>query len=140
MAISRLNNEGYYDPTAYAALTEIETGEREARGGLPFQLGSNFVYICSPYRGDVATNITNAQQYCRIAFCSGKIPIAPHLYLPQFLDDNNEAERKAGLSLGIEALKLCTEFWVCGDVISQGMSQEIAAARRHKIRIKHIEG
>lgn len=45
------------------------------------------VYICSPYRGDTETNIRKAQQYCKQAIKENHIPIAPHLYFPQILDD-----------------------------------------------------
>ncbi len=44
MTISKYNAEGYYDPTKYAALINIEMEEKSAR----FR---PLVYICSPYSG-----------------------------------------------------------------------------------------
>jgi hypothetical protein len=139
MSISRKNSEGYSDPTTYAALTNIEREERMARGGSPPCPPWRAVYICSPYRGDTERNIANARRYCRLAYNRGRIPIAPHLYLPQFLDDDDANERAAGLLLGIEALKLCSEVWVFGTVISDGMRGEIAEAKRRGLRIRYIE-
>jgi len=75
MAISKYNAEGYYDPTTYAALINIENEEKRAR----FR---PIVYICSPYSGAVESNIFNARRYCRFAVDRGCIPIAPHLVLP----------------------------------------------------------
>ena len=42
MGVDKFNAEGYYDPTAYDALTNIERREKEARTFRPL------VYICSP--------------------------------------------------------------------------------------------
>jgi len=86
------------------------------------------VFICSPYRGDVARNIENAQHYCQIAIKAGKIPIAPHLYFPQFLDDNDPTQRRIGIFYGLELMKLCDEVWVFGKEMTEGMRQEIAHA------------
>lgn len=51
------------------------------------------VFICSPFRGDVKGNTEKARRYCRKAYESGCLPVAPHLLFPQFLDEMNEAER-----------------------------------------------
>ena len=83
MSINKFNSEGYYDPTAYEALTNIEKEERALRAFRPI------VYICSPYAGDVATNVENARRYSRFAVDMGYIPIAPHLLFPQFLNEDS---------------------------------------------------
>jgi len=57
----------------------------------------------------------------------GCIPIAPHVYLTQFLDDTIPAERDIGLKMGLELLGLCDEVWVYGEP-SEGMRSEIQAA------------
>jgi len=44
------------------------------------------IFICSPYRGDEKKNLENVKRYCRDAAYDG-IPIAPHLYFTQFLDE-----------------------------------------------------
>lgn len=48
MGINKFNCEGYYDPTAYEALTRIENEARKLRSFRPV------VYICSPLSGDLA--------------------------------------------------------------------------------------
>ena len=89
------------------------------------------VYICSPLRGDAEKNIIKAQNYCREAMLlfPGIIPIAPHVYFTQFLDDGKSAERRAGMDAGIELLRLCQEVWVYGMANpSEGMKAEIKKA------------
>ena len=56
-----------------------------------------FIYICSPCRGDMEKNITKAQGYCReaVELFPDVVPIAPHVYCTQFMDDTN---RRSGLS------------------------------------------
>lgn len=46
------------------------------------------VYICSPCRGDYENNIQRAKEYSRAAVKKGVIPVTPHIYLTQFMDDN----------------------------------------------------
>lgn len=87
MGINKFNCEGYYDPTAYEALTRIENEARKLRSFRPV------VYICSPLSGDLEGNQEKAVRYCRFAVDAGYIPIAPHLYFPQFMDDANPRER-----------------------------------------------
>ena len=79
MSINKFNSEGYYDPTTYEALTNIEKEERALRAFRPI------VYICSPYAGDVTATVENARRYSRFAVATGYSPIAPHLLFPQFL-------------------------------------------------------
>lgn len=87
------------------------------------------VYICSPYRGNVWENTRAAQQYCRDAYEHNCIPVAPHLYLPQFLDDDIPTERDLALRIGLRLIDYCNEVWVHGDNISIGMKGEIEYAQ-----------
>ena len=57
------------------------------------------VYICSPCRGDYENNIQRAKEFSRAAVERGCIPITPHIYLTQFMDDTVPAERELGLSI-----------------------------------------
>ena len=50
------------------------------------------VYICSPCRGDYENNIQRAKEFSRAAVERGCIPITPHIYLTQFMDDTVPAE------------------------------------------------
>ena len=129
MAISRRNSEMYDDPTAYEALTRIEI-EEERRRVRPL------VYICSPYSGDVQRNTFNACRYSRFAVKSGYIPVTPHLMYPQFLNDNDPAERDLGLQFGNALMDRCAEVWVFGSQVSRGMKAEIERAKRRHYKIR----
>ena len=85
------------------------------------------IFVCSPYRGDTETNTQNARRYCRLVMEQGGIPFAPHLLFTQFLDEENATERKQGLRMGMEMLKLCDELWAFGEP-TEGMRMEIAQA------------
>lgn len=92
------------------------------------------VFICSPYRGDVEGNIKKAAAYCRMACEKGYMPIAPHLFFTQFLDDDIEAERALGISMGMDLILLCEEVWVFG-YPTEGMAAEISFANGCGIKI-----
>ena len=93
------------------------------------------VFICSNYRGDVETNVENALYWCKEATNQGYLPIAPHLYFPQFLDDDIPSERELGIAWGIDILSDCDELWICSKDISDGMKREIEYARTQGIPI-----
>lgn len=97
---------------------------------------STAAYICSPYRGDTERNVAYAQELVKYALTLGCVPICPHLYLPQVLDDNNPAEREQGLQAGLELLQLC-DVLIVGERygISEGMQAEIDRATSHGIPI-----
>ncbi|MEG1520363.1 MAG: DUF4406 domain-containing protein [Clostridia bacterium] len=92
------------------------------------------IYVCSPLKANVKIglsyfkNLSNARRYCRFVYKQGAIPIAPHLYLTQFLDDEHPVERKDGMDMGLELLSICDEIWVFGNYISYGMREEISTA------------
>lgn len=132
MSINKFNSEGYYDPTTYEALTSIEQEERSARAFRPI------VYICSPFAGDIETNISAARRFSRFAVDSGYIPIAPHLLFPQFLNDEKLEERQLGLFFGNVLMSKCTEVWVFGEHISNGMDAEIKRAKRKGYPIRYF--
>ncbi len=132
MGISRYNSEQYADPTAFEALSVIETEERALRKFRPL------VYICSPFAGDVDTNIEAARRYSRFAVGNGYIPIAAHLLFPQFLNDSNAQERQLGLFFGNVLMSKCSELWVFGDYISAGMEDEINFAKRKNYTIRYF--
>lgn len=132
MSINKFNSEGYYDPTTYEALTNIEKEERALRAFRPI------VYICSPYAGDVEANVENARRYSRFAVGAGYIPIAPHLLFPQFLSDDNPKERQLGLFFGNALMSKCSEVWVFGSRISSGMEAEIRRAKWKNYRLRYF--
>jgi len=132
MSISRYNNEGYPDPTTHDALSNIEQKTKAVRAYRPL------VYICSRFSGDVTGNIANARKYSRFAVEQGYIPLATHLLFPQFLNDNDIAEREMGLHFGNVLMSHCSEVWVFGESISAGMDAEIRRAKRKNYRLRYF--
>ena len=132
MSIDKFNAEKYYDPTAYEALTAVEKEEKAKYVYRPI------VYICSPYAGDIDANTDAARRYSRFAVESGCLPITPHLFFPQFMDDTNPEERKLAFDLNYILLNKCSQLWVFGDYISSGMDTEIENAKHKKIRIRYF--
>ena len=106
-------------------------------------------YVCSKYRAknevELQQHIRDAVEACRKVHERGNIPIAPHLYWPRFLDDNDPQDRDYGIAAGLEALKRCDEMIVIirqegpeEEWISQGMQAEIAAAAKMGIEPQFI--
>lgn len=128
---NKYNAEGYYSPTEYEALTNIEKEEKAA----------NFrpiVYICSPYSGNVNHNIEMARKYCRFAVDKHYLPIAPHLLFTQFMNDEIPEERETAIFMNFVLMSKCAEMWVFGDVISKGMQSEINRAKRKNMMIRYF--
>ena len=133
MNIERRNSEGYADPTAFEAMTKIAEEEKAK-----YPAFRPLVYICSPYSGDIETNVEAAKRYSRLAVDKGFIPLTPHLLFPQFLDDDIPEERELGLFFGNILMSKCREMWVCGDRVSSGMEAEIARARQKNMIIRAV--
>ena len=88
-------------------------------------------YVCSPYRGDVARNVKYAQELTGRAVRRGLVPITPHLYITQALDDNDPAERALGMEAGLHLLEPCKYIMIGGRYgLSEGMRHEIERAHR----------
>ena len=96
------------------------------------------VYIASPYAGDVPKNIEFAKAACLYAMEQNCTPVAVHLLYPQFLNDNDLAQRSAGLTMGHRVLLACDELWVCGEHISSGMAAEITEAEKLGIPVRKV--
>lgn len=104
--------------------------DKEARKYRPL------VYICSPFQGDIAGNTRKARRYSRFAVDKGAIPLAPHLFFSQFMKE--ETERELALFMGMVLLGHCSELWVFGGRISDGMKAEIAKAEKKQMRIRYF--
>ena len=132
------NSESYPDPTAYEAIKNIELEEKRKAKIKSGEWFMKWIYIASPYKGEIEENIKNAKKYATFASKRTFVPMVPHLYLTQFLDDSVDKEREAGLALGLQMLKRCHEIWVFGEYISSGMCAEIEFAVRHNIPIRYF--
>lgn len=80
--------------------------------------------------------MARARTYCRFAVDQGAIPIAPHLLLPQFMEE--ETERDLAMFMDIAILSKCKELWVFGEPTA-GMQTEIAYAERKSMTIRYFD-
>lgn len=97
------------------------------------------VYICSPYSGDVEGNRKRTVEFCRFALEAGQIPLAPHLMFPQFMTDDDQEQRELALFMDIVLMGKCSEVWVLGERISEGMVAEIAKAKQRRQRVRYFD-
>ena len=95
------------------------------------------VYICAPLGGTVGKNLENAILYTKYALKRGVAPITAHFYA-LCLDDDNPRERALGMSAGMSLLWYCDELCVFGNVISNGMKEEIKFCENLRIPIKRV--
>ena len=97
------------------------------------------IYICSALRGAMEENIRKARCFCEyVGRDYQAIPIAPHIDLTQFLDDNNAEARAFGINAGLSLLSVCDELWYFGDQVTRGMADEICYALGHDIPVKYV--
>lgn len=132
---NKFNGEGYPSPTEYEAFTRIEKEEKAAAKAAAFR---PIVYICSPYAGDTVKNTENARKYSRFAVDNHCLPITPHIYFTQFMDDNIPEERDTAIFMNWVLMSKCAELWVFGDMISSGMKAEIKRAKRKHMKIRYF--
>lgn len=94
---------------------------------------NDLVYICSPLsaptKQGIRMNMEKAAYYAGlVSGVTGCRAIAPHSFLPEYLDDSIPEEREAALAFGLSILKLSKAVIVCGNRISSGMRGEIRLA------------
>jgi hypothetical protein len=92
------------------------------------------VFVSSPYRGNVPRNVAVARAASRMVFEAGHVPVVPHLYITQVLDDDVPADREAGIAAALELLARCDEIWLFGEP-SEGMQMELDEATRLQIPV-----
>lgn len=95
-------------------------------------------YICSPLHAEdvagIRRNMLAARAYARAAEINcGIVGVAPHAYLPEFMNDNDPDQRRMALRIGLDALERCQAIYVCGNRITSGMSGELLRACALKI-------
>ncbi|WP_406714224.1 DUF4406 domain-containing protein [Trueperella pyogenes] len=130
VGFSPRNVEGYLDPTAFKALKHVRRAEYGYRP---------LVYICSPYSGDVEANLGVARAFCAHAVASNKIPLAPHLHYPQFMNDNDPSERELAMFFNRVLLSKCEAIWVYTARVSAGMRAEIEWAHHLELPITYFD-
>ena len=96
------------------------------------------MYVASPVRGDIEENLKKANRYCEYVAGCGHIPICPHLAWQGFLNEDIPGNREKALAMGLKLIEYCSEVWVCGDEISQGMQGEIEAAEKLRKPVMYV--
>ncbi|MDY5701039.1 MAG: DUF4406 domain-containing protein [Lachnospiraceae bacterium] len=100
----------------------------------------DLVYICSPLsaptKEGIQKNMKQAAHYAAlVAKKLGCRTIAPHSFLPEYLEDSIPQEREVALAFGLSVLKIVQAIVVCGDRISSGMKGEIEKAKEWGIPV-----
>ena len=121
MELTTRNPEGYMDLTAYKAIGKAEPRQHTYRP---------LIYVCSP-------STERAKDYSRYVMEKGGFPMAPGLYLPQFLREGDE-EIDLAQFFALVLLSKCPELWVFGDAITEGMRREIRYAQRKGKIVKFV--
>ena len=124
------NSKGYADPTAYKALRAVEISEFGHRP---------LTYICSPYCGDIEANVELARDLSDYAVRCRRIPLAPHLLFPQFMDDTDPWDRELAMFMGRVLLSKCEAMWVYTPRVSPGMKAEISWAHQLELPIIYFD-
>ena len=135
-------------------LQEAEAQKTKAEGSRlqvyqkPTFAGKKLIYICSPFRPqsqdpheadrELFENLFRARNACELVKDLGAIPVCPHLYIPQFLDDELPEERELGMQLALAALRRCHAVYVFSEHITPGMVREIAEAAKRDIPVKML--
>jgi len=94
------------------------------------------VYVCHPFGGDPEGNARKVTVLCRSLVDGGHLPIAPHLYLPAFVDESSE--RGLAIALCLELVAVCDELRVYGGVVTGGMRREIDRAEALGIPVRFV--
>jgi hypothetical protein len=99
------------------------------------------IFVCTRFavcpRHSVEEHAVHTRSIVRALTREGLEPIAPHLYLPNCLDDNDPAERQAGLAIGRSFLSTCGMLLLdMSDGVSSGMAGDLLFAIEHKIKVR----
>lgn len=129
LGLSRRNARGYADPTSYKVIKQLQLAE---------SMSHPLTYICSPYSGDIHTNVALAREFCSFVISAGHIPLAPHLLFPQFMDDADPDERELAMAFNRVLLSKCDAAWVYTGRVSKGMRAEIEWARDLELPIHYF--
>ena len=80
------------------------------------------IFVCSPMRGDrpyttakYNRNMRAAAQYSKTVVNEGHIPITPHLFFKDFMDDHDPEEREKALEMSKQLLERCDEKYLATD-------------------------
>lgn len=76
---------------------------------------------------------------CVLSLGGEKIPLAPHLLFPQFMDDADVDERELAMFFNRILLSHCEAMWVYTPRVSAGMRIEIEWAHINDLPIRYLD-
>jgi hypothetical protein len=85
------------------------------------------IFISHSYSADPSKSRSRVANIARLVVLDGDLPLAPQIYLPEFIDEGTE--RDLALRVCLKLVGLADEVRVYG-MISKGMRLEITEARR----------
>lgn len=95
--------------------------------------GRKRIFVCSPLSGAIVPNIALAKDLCRAVIKAGHSPFAPHTIYTEYLDDQIQSDRQAGIECGMAWLRVADEIWVFAEEKAQcstGMLAEMEWAEK----------
>lgn len=119
-----------FDVIERSVATAVESWKRDSNPD-PIMIEDFEVSLRGKLRADLfRSNMSRAEYLCLSIALMGHAPFAPHVFSPQFLDDNEPEQRAAGIAGGLAWLSVCDQVWVYRrHGISSGMEKEIHAAK-----------
>ncbi len=97
----------------------------------------NRVFVCHPFSDGSDDDLKRIKVICREVDAKGDLPIAPQIYLPQFVDVENERMHVELLCLDL--MEMCDEVCVYGDERTKEMEAVIDCANLAGKEIKFID-
>lgn len=132
MGINKFNAEGYYDPTAYEAMTNIIKEEKRS---------SHSDLLCISAHPMPEMWRQTSRRHKDTADSPWTAAISPSLRICCFRSSWMTAilkERELAMFFGNVLMSKCAELWVFGDLISSGMAAEIDRAKRKNYAIRYF--
>lgn len=99
--------------------------------------GRPWIYVCCPDMCDPRAMLQRVRKVCRAVAAAGEVPIAPHVYLPAFLDLPREHPKS--LAICFELISACHELRVYGGTVTQEMRWEIDYAVAVGLPVRFVE-
>lgn len=128
MKINKRNAEGYNDPTAHEALTNVCRSEM----GID-SVYSTWVYVCSPY------DTKNTNEFIRFIANQKGIPIIAGLMYCEFLKNGIKKEQAMVTNFKTHLIEKCSDLWVFGGAVDEEMAREIRIAKKRKMNIRWFD-
>lgn len=102
------------------------------------------VYVCAPFKGDIRGNTERAKNVAmklatEAAHEGKELPFffVPHLAFQYTVDGNTEMYREWAMRMCVEAVRMCDEIVVCGEVMTEGMQREVEEAGKRGVVTTH---